>query len=84
MLEQAEQVGPYPTIESLPPAIRADLSPAAQQLYCSAFNNAWKRYADFADREPFCHRIARSSVRSREGLSSSIGRQTVMAYRAGS
>jgi NAD(P)-dependent dehydrogenase (short-subunit alcohol dehydrogenase family) len=65
-------------------AIRADLSPAAQQLYCSAFSSAWKRYADFADREPFCHRIARSTVRRREGLSSSGGQQTAAAHHIGS
>jgi cation transport regulator ChaB len=54
---------PYATLESLPPAIRADLSPQAQRVYVDAFNGAWRRYADFADREAFCHRLARLAIR---------------------
>lgn len=63
MRDQRNQAPPYPTPESLPPAIRADLPPQAYQLYFDAFTSAWQRYADFADREPFCHRLARSAVR---------------------
>ena len=80
MRGQPEQTEPYPTAESLSPPIRADLSPAAQQLYCSAFNRAWKRYADFADRRPFCHRIARSTVRPREGPSRLTGHLTTATH----
>lgn len=49
--------------QALPPAIRADLSPREQQLYLDAFDGAWRRYADLADREAFCHRLARSAIR---------------------
>ena len=83
MRAQGEQAELYPTVESLPPAIRADLSPAAQQVYWRAFNSAWKRYADFADREPFCHRIARSSVKRHEGSSNPRGRVTTAAHHIG-
>ena len=54
---------PYAAPESLPAAVRADLPLQEQQLYCDTFNSAWRRYADFADREAFCHRMARSAVR---------------------
>ena len=63
MREPADQEAPYPTLESLPASIRGGLPPQAEQLYLDAFNQAWKRYADFADREAFCHRLARSAVR---------------------
>lgn len=54
---------PYPSITSLPASVRADFAIEAQELYRTAYNTAWTRYADFADREPFCHRLARSEVR---------------------
>jgi cation transport regulator ChaB len=63
MHEQSSQTAPYPTPEALPPAVRADLPPQDHRLYFDAFTSAWQRYADFADREPFCHRLARSAVR---------------------
>ena len=63
MRKPTDQAVPYATLESLPPAIRADLSPDAQRLYLDAFNHAWQRYAEFADREAFCHRLARSAVK---------------------
>ncbi|MCW5735057.1 MAG: ChaB family protein [Enhydrobacter sp.] len=66
MRDQPNQAAPYPTPESLPPAIRADLPPQAHRLYFDAFTSAWQRYADYADREPFCHRVARSAVRSHQ------------------
>jgi cation transport regulator ChaB len=53
----------YPSIASLPAAVRADLSIEAQQLYRTAYNSAWTQYGDFVDRAPFCHRLARSEVR---------------------
>lgn len=53
----------YPSIASLPASVRADLPTEAQQLYRTAYNTAWQRYVDYADREPFCHRLARSEVR---------------------
>ena len=54
---------PYAAPAALPPAIRADLPPSALQTYFDAFNSAWERYADFVDRQAFCHRLARSAVR---------------------
>ena len=53
---------PYQSIALLPASVRADLPIGAQQLYRTAYNDAWARYPDFADREPFCHRLARSEV----------------------
>jgi cation transport regulator ChaB len=63
MSEQSNQAVPYATPEALPPAIRTDLPPQMHRLYFDAFSCAWQRYADFADREAFCHRLARSAVR---------------------
>ena len=62
MREPAESV-PCLTLESLPAAIRGNLPSHLQDLYVRAFNDAWQRHADFADREAFCHRVARSAVR---------------------
>ena len=66
MREPPNQTLPYATPESLPRAIRADLSPEALRLYFDAFTSAWQRYGDFADREAFCHRLARSAVRTHQ------------------
>jgi cation transport regulator ChaB len=84
MSEPTDQTVPYPAVESLPPAIRADLTPVEQQLYCSTFNRAWRDHDDFADREPFCHRVARSAVRRRHRLSGPGVGQTVAAPGIGS
>jgi cation transport regulator len=54
---------PYQSIDSLPASVRAELPTEGQRLYRNAFNSAWQIYADFTDREPFCHRIARLAVR---------------------
>ena len=53
----------YPSIGSLPASVRADLPIEAQEAYLAAYNTAWAKYAEFADREAFCHRLARSEVR---------------------
>jgi len=63
MHQATDQVMPYATPEALPAAVRADLPLQEQRLYFDAFKSAWHRYADFADREAFCHRLARSAVR---------------------
>lgn len=62
VVPNAHQV-PYATPESLPAAVRADLPPQDRRLDFDAFTSAWQRFADFADREPFWHRVARSAVR---------------------
>lgn len=63
MRERPSRTLPYAAPDSLPLAIRAGLSPQLQQLYVDAFSDAWHRYAHFADREAFCHRLARSALR---------------------
>ena len=63
MRQTTDQGIPYATPEALPAAVRADLPLQEQRLYFDAFKSAWHRYADFADREAFCHRLARSAVR---------------------
>ncbi len=72
----------YPSITSLPAAVRADLPIEAQQLYRTAYNTAWTKYNDFADRAPFCHRLARAEVRRTYGRhASSTGRAHVVGNR---
>jgi cation transport regulator ChaB len=66
MADRADHIVLYAELESLPPAIRADLTAQAQQLYLDTFNSAWERYSDFADREAFCHRLARAALRRHE------------------
>lgn len=63
MSEAAPQSKPYRAPQSLRPVIQAELTPQTRQLYLDVFESAWRRYADFADREPFCHRLARVAVR---------------------
>jgi cation transport regulator ChaB len=84
MREGADEARRCLTLESLPPAIRADLPPHLQELYVDTFNNAWRQHADFADREPFCHRVARSAIKRhqrslaaplREGASAALSRE---------
>lgn len=53
----------YASIAALPASVRADLPVEAQQLYRTAYNRAWTKYGDLADRAPFCHRLARWEVR---------------------
>lgn len=66
MREPSDEAAPCLTLESLPAAIRAGLPPHLQQVYVGAYNGAWQRHADFADREAFCHRVARSAVRRQQ------------------
>jgi cation transport regulator ChaB len=63
MRKTTDQPVPYPKPESLPATVRADLPAEARQAYLDAFNKAWLHHADFADREAFCHRLARTAVR---------------------
>jgi cation transport regulator ChaB len=65
MLDSVDRA-PYATLQALPSEIRAGLPVEAQQLYFDTFNDAWRRYADFAEREAFCHRLARCAVRRRQ------------------
>lgn len=56
---------PYASVEDLPPSIQAHLPPHAQEIYCSAFNNAWTEYAARgpAQRESTAHRVAWAAVK---------------------
>jgi cation transport regulator len=58
---------PYDTIDDLPPSVRRHLPTHAQEIYLSAFNNAWRRYADAEPRrrEQITHRIAWAAVKRR-------------------
>jgi cation transport regulator len=51
---------PYVSVEDLPSQIRAHLPQHAQEIYLSAFNNAWTEYAvrDPTQRERTAHRVA--------------------------
>ena len=56
---------PYVSIDDLPPPVQAHLPPHAQQIYLSAFNNAWVEYdsRDPAQREQTAHRVAWAAVK---------------------
>lgn len=66
MREPADEAAPFLTLESLPATVAAGLPPHLQEHYVEAFNEAWSGHADFADREAFCHRVARSAVRRQQ------------------
>jgi len=55
---------PYATTSDLPPAIRR-LPPHAQEIFLSAFNNAWQTYADRGphEQEEITFRIAWAAVK---------------------
>jgi cation transport regulator len=55
---------PYATTNELPPAAR-HLPPHAQEIFLSAFNNAWRSYADRGPREQeeIAFRVAWSAVK---------------------
>lgn len=56
---------PYATIDDLPEAVRHHLPRHAQEIYRSAFNHAWDRYALNPIREEITHRIAWAAVKRR-------------------
>ena len=59
---------PYKTISELPGPIRERLPVHAQEIYASAFNSAWSRYADprkrrgKSSREETAHKVAWAAV----------------------
>ena len=57
---------PYVTTADLPPAVRR-LPPHAQEIFLSAFNNAWRSYADRGPRaqEEIAFRVAWAAVKKR-------------------
>jgi cation transport regulator len=56
---------PYLTTEDLPESVRRHLPSHAQDIYLSAFNNAWRAHIDDPDREAIVHRIAWAAVKRR-------------------
>jgi len=56
---------PYGSVEDLPPPILAHLPLHAQEIYRSAFNNAWTQYAarGSVQRESTAHRVAWAAVK---------------------
>ncbi|WP_342240809.1 ChaB family protein [Inquilinus sp. OTU3971] len=58
---------PYPSIDDLPVPIRSHLPLHAQEIFRSAFNNAWSSYADRGpkQREEVAHRVAWAAVKRR-------------------
>jgi cation transport regulator len=59
---------PYTKVSELPRAVRQHLPRHAQEIYLSAFNNAWKQYSDprkrrdRASREETAHKVAWAAV----------------------
>ena len=58
---------PYRTIEDLPESVRRHLPRHAQEIYRSAFNNAWQSHSLDPAREEITHRIAWAAVKRRYG-----------------
>lgn len=58
---------PYLANVDLPLSLRSRLPEHAQDIYRSAFNNAWERYGDgdAERREEIAHRVAWSAVKKR-------------------
>jgi cation transport regulator len=56
---------PYAGIDDLPPSVRSHLPLHAQEIYRSAFNNAWTQYAARGpwQRERIAHRVAWAAVK---------------------
>jgi len=54
---------PYADVADLPDAVRRRLPPHAQEIYLSAFNNAWREYAARDDREVVAHKVAWAAVK---------------------
>jgi cation transport regulator len=61
---------PYKNVSELPEQVRGSLPKHAQEIYKSAYNNAWDQYADPDDRrgdesrEEVSHKVAWSAVKS--------------------
>jgi cation transport regulator len=56
---------PYASNSKLPPQIRHVLPRHAQDIYRSAFNNAFGSYAGSGRREEIAHRVAWAAVKKR-------------------
>lgn len=62
---------PYDTLEELPDSVRDNLPKHAQEIYQSAYNNAWDEYRDpddrrgDASREEVAHKVAWAAVKEK-------------------
>ena len=62
---------PYASVQELPASVRDHIPGHAQEIYKEAFNNAWREYADTADRrgdatrEETAHRVAWAAVKEK-------------------
>lgn len=60
---------PYKNLSDLPDSVQDNLPKQAQEIYQSAYNNAWDEYANAADRrddasrEETAHKVAWSAVK---------------------
>jgi cation transport regulator len=54
---------PYASIADLPQSLREHLPMHAQEIYRSAFNNAWSEYRAAAEPEQIAHRVAWAAVK---------------------
>jgi cation transport regulator len=61
----------YKNLSELPKSVRNSLPEHAQEIYLSAFNNAWDQYKDPGDRqgdddrETVAHKVAWSAVKEK-------------------
>jgi len=62
---------PYKNLSELPKSVRDNLPPHAQEIYCAAFNNAFKEYRDPKKRykgssqEETAHKVAWAAVKKK-------------------
>jgi cation transport regulator len=62
---------PYKKLNDLPKQVRDNLPTHGQEIYMSAYNNAWDEYKDPADRnnnntrEETAHKVAWSAVKTK-------------------
>ena len=54
---------PYSDVTDLPASVRSHLPRHAQEIYLSAFNNAWREYAAHEDHEVVAHKVAWAAVK---------------------
>lgn len=56
---------PYASVKELPASVHRHLPAHAQEIYRSAFNNAWDEYEERgpAQREQLAHRVAWAAVK---------------------
>jgi len=54
---------PYRTNSDLPDQVQMHLPVEAQTIYRTAFNRAWRTYADDSEQERIAHRIAWAAVK---------------------